>query len=109
MGMKYTVFGNQVEELKQDGTYLKDYRLGVILLMAAWGWDMKNQCLYDNRGNQQDWTHYQVRLGKLAYSLILFQQWDLYQSVEKFVLHLQKNIKGFTKDDYYVKRSFPDT
>lgn len=106
-GMKYTVFADQIKELKKDNAYLKDYRLGVILLMMSWGWDMKNQCFYNDPGNQQAWTGYQVRLGKLAYSLILFQQWDLYESVEKFVLFLKDN-KGFVKSDHYVKTSFPN-
>ncbi len=106
-GLKYTVCQQDIEELKKDKDWLKDYRLGAILLMQSWGWDVENRCFYQQPGKGQKWTDYQVRLGKLATSLILFKQWDLYQSLEEMVIYLRDN-RGFVKGDYYVKSSFPD-
>ncbi len=106
-GLKYTVYQQDIEELKKDKDWLKEYRLGAILLMQSWGWDVKNKCFYQQPEKGQRWTGYQVRLGKLATSLILFKQWDLYQSLEEMVIYLKDN-RGFVKRDYHVKNSFPD-
>ena len=36
-GLKYTVFKDDIQQLKSDIDWLKEYRLGAILLMQSWG------------------------------------------------------------------------
>ncbi len=88
-GMKYTVHKQDIEELKKDATWLQDYRAGAILLMQSWGWDVHNQRPYAHPAAAQRWRHHDVRLGKLANSLILFGQQDLYHSLRAYADHLQ--------------------
>ena len=93
-GFKYTVYKNDIQQLKTDFDWLKDYRLCAILLMQSWGWDVKNKRIYSSLAEGQAWRHWDVRLGKMAHSLILFEQWDLYENLKTYVQYLIKsNIK----------------
>ena len=89
-GMKYTVYQQDIQALKHDSAFLKNYRLGAILLMQSWGWDIKHQKPYKNPNPGQTWRNHDVRLGKLGHSLILFEQWDLYDSLKHYVVHLKQ-------------------
>jgi hypothetical protein len=93
-GWQFTVYHEDIQALKADQAFLKDYRLGAILLIQSWGWDVKNKCSYAHPGQGQKWRNWDVRLGKLAHSLILFEQWDLYDSLEAYVKQLtQSNVQ----------------
>lgn len=89
-GWKYTVYQQDIQALKADQDWLKDYRLGAILLMQSYGWDVKNHQPYTHPAPGQQWRNYGIRLGKLANSLILFEQWDLYASLSAYVECLTK-------------------
>lgn len=90
-GFGYTVYEDDIQELQTDLNWLKDYRLGAILLMQSWGWDVKNKKIYPKLAPGQAWRNWGVRLGKLAHSLILFEQWDLYDSLKDYVKYLVKS------------------
>ena len=90
-GWKYTVYQQDIEALKADAAWLRDYRLGAILLMQSWGWDVAQQKPYANLAPGQQWRHWDVRLGKLGHSLILFEQWDLYASLQAYVDQLTRS------------------
>ncbi|ACP20855.1 hypothetical protein Aasi_1488 [Candidatus Amoebophilus asiaticus 5a2] len=90
-GLKYTVFKDDIQQLKADLDWLKDYRLGAILLIQSWGWDIKRKKNYTNPTAGQRWRKWDVRLGKLANSLILFEQWDLYGSLKSYVNYLMQS------------------
>lgn len=100
-GFKYTVYKDDIQQLKMDLDWLKDYRLGAILLMQSWGWDVKNKKNYVNPASGQVWHNWDVRLGKLANSLILFEQWDLYDSLKSYVDHLIQS--GVKLEDWVLK------
>lgn len=89
-GLRYTVYQQDIAALKGDTAWLKDYRLGAILLLQSWGWDVANGQYYPNPAPGQQWRDWDVRLGKLANSLILFGQWDLYASLKGYVVALTK-------------------
>ncbi|XWN35430.1 MAG: hypothetical protein ROO73_01405 [Roseivirga sp.] len=84
-GYRYAVFKEDIEALKADEAWLRDYRLAVILLMYSWGWDIKGCQCCANPGPEQQWRHWDIRLDKLTNSLILFEQWDLYESLMAYV------------------------
>jgi len=90
-GFQYTVYQDDIQQLKEDRDWLKDYRLGAILLMQSWGWDVKNKKKYEVTMPGQQWRNWDVRLGKLIHSLILFQQWDLYDSLKQYVTYLNQS------------------
>src|SRR5690606_19379020 len=100
-GMQYTVYQHDIQQLKADPAWLQDYRLGAILEMQAWGWDVANKKMYPALALDQKWQYWDVRLGKLGHSLILFEQWDLYASVEAYVQHLTKS--GVKLTDWVLK------
>jgi hypothetical protein len=104
-GLKYTVYQNDIQQLQSDLAWLKDYRLGAILLIQSWGWDVKNKKVYSNPAPGQSWRNWDVRLGKLANSLILFEQWDLYDSLKDYVNSL---IQSGVKIEQWVLKYFPD-
>ena len=85
-GTKYAVTFENIKDLKEDLCFLMGYRLGAILLMQSWGWNALDNKLYSHPQPGQNWKHWQVRLGKMAHSLILFEQWDLYESLKQYVL-----------------------
>lgn len=100
-GFKYAVYQEDIKVLKSDTEWLCDYRLGTILLMRSWGWDVHSKCAYKSPASGQHWRKWDVRLGKLAHSLILFGQWDLLDSLAKFVYYLQD--KGVTLQKWVYK------
>jgi hypothetical protein len=90
-GLKFTIYAQDIQALKSDLAFLRDYRLGAILLIQSWGWDVKNKRSYAHPSPEQKWRNWDVRLGKLAHSLILFEQWDLYDSLKAYVKQLTEN------------------
>lgn len=100
-GFKYSVYQDDIQQLRADPAWLKDYRLGAILLMQSWGWDVANKKMYTALAPDQKWQNWGVRLGKLGHSLILFEQWDLYAGVEAYVQYLTKS--GVNLDNWVLK------
>ena len=98
--LAYSVYRQDIADLKADTAWLQDYRLGAILLMQAWGWDVKNQQRYDHPAPGQQWNNWPVRLGKMANSLILFEQWDLYASLAAYVILLRS--EGVIFEDWIL-------
>ncbi len=98
-GAKYTVYKKDIDELKKDLKFLKDYRLGAMLLIQSWGWNLKHNRLYPQPGPEQHWRNWGVRLGKLAHSLILFEQWDIYDTLRAY---FKKLIEKGTKFEDWI-------
>lgn len=82
----YQVSQADVDALKADPKFMKEYRRGVELVVRSWGWDLQRQCsvLETERTPEQRWTGYGVRLGKMADSLLLFGEDDLYRKLQLF-------------------------
>lgn len=87
-GTKYQLSLSNIEELKKDSDFMSHYREGVKLIMLSWGWDADSG--NDVSNASQCWTNYEVRLGKMAHSLLLFDQQDLLKSLKQFCVQ-----KGF--------------
>lgn len=82
-GGLYQLGAREIELLKKDEDFIKNYREGVILVTKSWGWDLELN--KDISNTEQRWTDYQVRLGKMAHSLVLLEQTDLLDSLRNFV------------------------
>lgn len=74
-GNEYQMSLKEIQVLKSDPLFMKNYRAGVVLVAKSWGWDLENRKEISNV--VQKWTNYQVRLGKMLDSLRLFKQDDL--------------------------------
>ena len=81
---EFTFSKEGLASLKADSSFMKDFRRGVQLELLAWGWDTETGQPVSHPGPDQAWTKYGVRLGKLATSLRLLGENDLYQKVQEF-------------------------
>ena len=94
-GTQYQLSHRDIETLKKDARFIKNYRKGVILVTKSWGWDLESN--KDITNSLQYWTNYQVRLGKMAYSLTLFDQKDLLTSLRDFVQTKNIDLEAWIK------------
>lgn len=87
-GLQYAVNDKDVESLKKDPEFMVNFRRGVELVLNSWGLDpVKDSPIPESiRYLEQQWEGYGVRLGKMADSLLLFGEQDLYASMQNFFL-----------------------
>ncbi len=83
-GDEYAVNTADVQALKADQEFMKNYRRGVVLVVQAWGWDLEQGKAIHPPAKGQRWTGYGVRLAKMSDSLRLFGETDLHQKLQKF-------------------------
>ena len=93
--LKWSVYAGDIAALKQDPTFIRDYRRGVELLMEAWGWDLDNQEFLPDPAPVQKWQGHPVRLYKAAYSLWLFGDETQFASLRKYALTLIRRGEDF--------------
>jgi len=90
-GAKYTVYEQEIETLKNDPEFMDQYRRGVKLLTLSWGWDLDRRRPVANPDPGQKWNHYEVRLGKMADSLKIFDERRLFESLRAFFQSLPRS------------------
>lgn len=83
-GTTYSLSKEEIETLKKDSGFMQQYRKGVEWVVLSWGWDLHAKCRVKNATPKQAWTGYGVRLGKMADSLYLFCEKDLYTKLQEF-------------------------
>lgn len=85
-GDKYAVNSVEIQALKADDDFMRNYRRSVELVVNSWGWDLNKDVpiAADEITSDQLWTGYGVRLGKMADSLKLFDEKDLYRKLQHF-------------------------
>lgn len=85
-GDDYAVNQHEIEALKADEEFMRNYKKGVDLVVKSWGWDLNQDAPVspDIKTNDQEWTGYGVRLGKMADSLRLFGEDELYRRLQHF-------------------------
>jgi hypothetical protein len=71
-GLAWTIYEGDIAELKADPDYLGRYLLGIELLAASWGWDLRQGCALADVQPGQCWQHWPIRLYKAAKSAQLF-------------------------------------
>lgn len=99
---EYTVSESDIKELKNDPEFMKNYLKGVELVVRAWGWELLDEKAAENRTPEQKWTGWDVRLGKMADSLKLFEQ-DVYHEklrifAEQAILKKNYNLESWVID-----------
>jgi hypothetical protein len=94
-GSTYQVNKSNINQLKQDPEFMKNYRRGVELVAKAWGWDVIASQPIDSPTKDQKWQNWPVRLGKMADSLRLFGEEDLRASMRQYALHANLQLEGW--------------
>lgn len=72
LGFAFTIYRDEVEILKGDAEFVKNYLRGVKLLLLSWGWDLEKMEVITNAEKDQNWHNWPIRLYKCAQSLALF-------------------------------------
>lgn len=85
-GDRFALSQEEIEVMKKDPDFMRDYRRGVVLVVKAWGWDLeKDQAIVNPQYSQgQKWNGYGVRLAKMSDSVRLFGEWGLHTKLKKF-------------------------
>jgi hypothetical protein len=62
-GLKYSVYAEEVKELKKDPVFISRFRTGLKLLAESWGWDIyaAEAIPADRLGPDQEWQQWGVR------------------------------------------------
>ena len=94
-GAAYTVYAGDIEELKRDPVFVKNYLRGAELLALAWGWNLASRSYVANPQRGQAWSHWPIRLYKAARSLQLFGYTDAFESLKMFALDLLNKRESF--------------
>jgi len=89
-GMKWVVYENEINQLKEDSSFLEQYRKGVELVSASWGWDVLNKTYILHPKPGQCWHHWPVRLYKAASSVRLFGYDELFESLKIYAHDLMR-------------------
>ena len=71
-GHQWTVCNDDIEELKLNEDFMRNYKTGVELLATSWGWDLLKREPIIHAKPDQCWQQWPVRLYKAAYSTKLF-------------------------------------
>ncbi len=93
---EWTVFAEDIAELKSDPEFMTRYRRGQELLARSWGWDLKNARPISPREKGQHWDRWPVRLYKAAKSAKLFGCDDYFESWKKFARGPIESGENFT-------------
>ena len=106
---EYTVSDSDIKELKKDPEFMKNYLRGVVLVVRAWGWELLDEKAVsaDNKTPEQKWTKWDVRLGKMADSLKLFEQDEYHAKLRIFaqqaILGNKHNLEPWVLDHLQPK------
>ena len=107
-GFTWVVYDYEVNELKKDPVYVKNYLRGVELLLRAWGWDLYNEQLIENPAVHQSWSNWPIRLYKCGSSLQLFGFTKEFESVKKYAQYLMEQGHSFAYNNRDLRTIFQD-
>ena len=120
-GDLYAFSPDDLQALKADQAFLESYRRGVRLQARAWGWDIDKKSTVEPPGAGQTWKGYGIRLAKMADSLWLMGETELFESMQQFAEKRVLPGKGLSgqnlvlgvlhmkiKDGKFVKDPNPD-
>merc|ERR1712228_610110 len=85
---EYAVGTGEVADLLKNDEFMARYREGVDLMLLSWGWDLRVGSWCSPRHPHQGWRNWSVRLAKVAQSLVVFNEIQLFNQVRKFLIAL---------------------
>jgi hypothetical protein len=105
-GLRYTVYADDVAQLKADPGFMTRYRRGIVLVAASWGWDVHRADFIPEPAPEQRWQHWPVRLHKAGRSARLFGEDALYESLRRYALWLIDRGEPFMYNGYDLSATF---
>ncbi len=87
-GFNFTVFPEDVRELKSKPDFTRNLTEAARLLLLSWGWDADLERPLDHPEPGQSWADWPIRWSKCTSSLKLFGLTKMYNSSMKFGQHL---------------------
>lgn len=87
-GYAYSVYQDEIDQLKSDKDFIKKYLRGVELLLLSWGWELYHEKFVDRFDVDQNWFNWPIRLHKCANSLEQFGFNNELSSVKKYAKYL---------------------
>jgi hypothetical protein len=90
-GLAWTVYEGDIAALKLDANFTGRFQLGLELVAASWGWDLKRAAYIIDLQPGQSWHHWPVRLFKAALSAQLFGYHDLFGSLKHYAEELMNS------------------
>jgi len=94
-GFAYTVYESEIQTLKQDPEFIKNYLRGVELVLLSWGWDLYKEEMVPEPALNQEWHNWPIRLYKCGMSLQEFGFETEFNSVRKYANIILKHCKTF--------------
>lgn len=79
-GERFALSKEEIDFLKRDSAFMDEYRRGVKLVIESWGWDLEK----GGWARPSEWDNWTVRFVKIAESLNLFGEDDLFRRVKEF-------------------------
>ena len=101
-GDAYYFPNKALEELRKDKEFMDSFRRGVELEALAWGWSIKRNAPVAVPGKDQRWTGYGIRLAKMADSLWLLGEFEMFQSMQLFATQMVSSV-GLSDKDLVVR------
>ncbi|MCR9120299.1 MAG: hypothetical protein NXI22_25465, partial [bacterium] len=83
-GHAWTVYEGEVADLRADSAFVDRYLLGVELVSASWGWDVRRRKGVNDTHPNQKWNDWPVRLYKAVQSTKLFGFNDFHLSLKEY-------------------------
>jgi len=87
-GFSYTVFADEINQMKKDEGFMRRHRIGAGFLLLSWGWSLDNEPVKNPEVNQT-WANWPIRLAKCARSMWLFGQEQQYESCVAYANYLK--------------------
>ena len=94
-GFAYSVFGEEIAQMKEDESSMKRHRMGADLLLLSWGWHSEFGQPIANPESGQAWANWPIRLAKCAHSMWLFGQLKQFESCVAYAQYLQGSGTSF--------------
>lgn len=96
LGFAYTVYENEIQNLKLNPQFIENLKLGTKLLLLSWGWNLEKEERIANPDPNQTWQNWPIRLYKCAQCLALFGLEKELHSVKKLGKLLLKEQNDFS-------------
>lgn len=87
----YAVTEHNVKELLESREFVDDYRKSAEILGNSWGWNLSTSRPLSSTSSDQKWSNSPERLYVVGKSLVLFEQYDLFNSLVIFAQRLDRS------------------
>ena len=103
---RYTVYADEISQLKREAAFVARYLRGAELVAASWGWNLSGADYLPHPTPAQIWQIWPVRLYKAARSLQIFGCTTEFESLQKYGRQLIAQGHDFSYHGHNLKPLF---